>query len=125
MNPALLLKHKQFSMQEQAETIKSIWDRHTSAHYKREDLGFISELPVKPILSFFVREGVALDRDKAKQAVEAEIGELENEGMISFSEFNRIFCKGVFKQALIRIAETFDKAMANKGEAFKRDMTLS
>ena len=58
-------------------------------------------------------------------AVEAEIGPLESDGMVNFSEFNRIFCKGVFKQALIRIAETFDKVMATKGEAFKRDMTLS
>ena len=116
MNPALLLKHKQFTMQEQSDTINTIWNRHTAAHYKRDDLGFISELPIKPILSFFVREGLALDRDKAKQALEQEIGELENESMISFSEFNRIFCKGVFKQSLIRIAETFDKVMANKGE---------
>ena len=103
----------------------AIWNRHTAQHYDRDDLGFISELPLKPILQFLVKEGVALDRDKAKKAVEDEIGEIEQEGMISFSEFNRIFVKGVFKQALIRIAATFDKAMAKKGEAFRRDMNLS
>ena len=45
------------------------------------------ELPVKPILSFLVKEGVALDREKAKTAIEQEIGPLGKEGMISYDEF--------------------------------------
>jgi len=44
-----------------------------------------------------VKEGVALDRDKAKAAIESEIGPLADENMISFSEFSRIFCRGIFK----------------------------
>ena len=103
----------------------SIWQKHTQNYYLRDDTGFISELPLKPILQFFVKEGLALDRDKVKQALETEIGTLESETMISYSEFNRIFCKGIFKQSIIRTADTFDKAMANKGEVFKRDMTLT
>ena len=45
------------------------------------------ELPVKPILAFLVKEGVALDREKAKTAIEQEIGPLGKEGMISYDEF--------------------------------------
>ena len=82
-------------------------------------------MPLKPILNFFVKEGIGLDRDKAKQALETEIGPLENDSMISYSEFNRLFQKGIFKTAIIRTADTFEKAMANKGEIFKRDMTLT
>ena len=125
VNPTSLLKQKQFTMIEQDETIKAIWQKHTNAHYKRDDIGFIAELPLKPILNFFVKEGIGLDRDKAKQALETEIGPLENDSMISYSEFNRLFQKGIFKTAIIRTADTFEKAMANKGEIFKRDMTLT
>ena len=54
-------------------------------------------------------KGIGLDRDKAKQALETEIGPFENDTMISFSEFERIFQKGIFKQAIIRTAVTFEK----------------
>ena len=68
----------------------------------------VDELPVKPILSYLVKEGIALDRDKAKTAIENEIGnQLANEGMISYREFQQIFCRGIFKEALIRSADAF------------------
>ena len=55
------------------------------------------ELPLKPILTFLVKEGVALDRDKAKQAIEQEVGPLSNDTMINYKEFSSIFCRGIFK----------------------------
>lgn len=34
----------------------------------------MDELPVKDILTYFVKSGIALDRDKARAAIENEIG---------------------------------------------------
>lgn len=48
--------------------------KHVKVHYKREDDIFVNELPVKPILTYFVKQGIALDRDKARVAIEGEIG---------------------------------------------------
>lgn len=105
-------KNRQFSLAEHAETILDLWDRLTKQFYKREDIGLTNELPQKLIFSFLQREGVALDRDKAKSAVESEIGVIEDEEMISYTEFTRIFCRGIFKQALIRSAENFMSKMS-------------
>ena len=57
---------KQFTLLEHSETIQHLWQRHTKAHYKQDDIYMTDELPLKPILTFLVKEGVALDRDKAK-----------------------------------------------------------
>lgn len=64
-----------------------------------------------------------MDRDKAKSAVESEIGCIEDEDLISYTEFTRIFCRGIFKQALIRGAENFQAQMKSKKDKLK-DMTL-
>ena len=81
------------------------------------------ELPLKPILAFLVKEGVALDPNKAKTAIEQEIGPLGKEGSISFDEFSKIFCRGIFKQAIVRSADTFDDLLADKKSKIK-DMAL-
>ena len=81
------------------------------------------ELPIKPILTYLVKEGVALDRDKVKTAIEQEIGPLTKEGMISYDEFQKIFCHGVFKQAICRNEEIFQDAMDKKRNVIK-DMGL-
>jgi len=94
-------------MVEQADIIKSIWNRHVRQVYQA-DIGKVNELPIKIILDFLVKERVAHDRDKAKNVVMQTLGEnLMNDGMISFDEFNKLFCKGMFKQALIKVAKTF------------------
>ena len=72
------------------------------------------ELPLKPILTFLVKEGVALDRDKARQAIEQEVGPLSNDTMINYREFSSIFCRGIFKQAIIRSSELFEEHMKTK-----------
>lgn len=57
-------------MQEHQDTILNLWYKHTKAHYKRDDEFMVEELPLKPILTYFVKEGIALDRDKAKEALQ-------------------------------------------------------
>ena len=81
-----------------------------------------NELPMKGILQFLVKEGVALDRDKARQAIEQEIGPLSSDTMISFHEFQKIFCRGIFKQAIIRSAEEFLRIFERKGRL--KDLNL-
>ena len=84
----------------------------------------VDELPLKPILTYFVKEGIALDRDKAKTAIEHEIGcRLADENMISYREFTQVFCRGIFKEALIRSAESFMQQMQMKSKKLK-DLTL-
>jgi hypothetical protein len=62
-------------------------------------------LPLSVILDFLVKEGVSLDRDKARQVVNKQIGEeLMSENKVSDEEFDKLFCKGMFKKALIKIA---------------------
>ena len=117
-------RQKVFSLKEQQDTIMDIWQKHVQTHYRRKDDIMVDELPVKPILQYFVKAEIALDRDKAKQAIEQEIGSpLENENMISLREFSQVFCRSIFKQALIRSAETFMQQMSHKSQQLK-DMTL-
>ena len=60
------------------------------------------------ILDFLVSEGVSLDRDKAKLVIAKQIGEEKlREPQISSDDFNKLFCKGMFKKALIKITFFF------------------
>lgn len=34
---------------------------------------------------------------------------MKNKEVVNFDEFNRIFCKGIFKDALISITNSFEK----------------
>ena len=74
-------------MAEHSVTIKELWLSHYRAHYNRNDDCMIDELPLKPVLTHLVKEGVALDRDKAKVVIESEIGQLDEVDKISFGEF--------------------------------------
>lgn len=116
-------RSKQYSLQDHSDTVLDMWQKQTQAHFKRDDVFMTDELPIKPILNYLVKEGVALDRDKAKQAVEQEIGPLARDGMISYDEFSKIFCRGMFKQAIVHSAESFMESMDAKGSKTK-DMGL-
>jgi hypothetical protein len=52
-----------------------------------------------------VKEGVASEREKAKMVVDNFLGGvLMCEGMITINEFKKLFQKGIFRQALMRIS---------------------
>jgi len=38
------------------------------------DIRLVSEIPVKAVLEFLVKEGIALDKDKAREMIEKQIG---------------------------------------------------
>ena len=60
------VQRKKFTMQEHSDTIKSLWYRFTQVHFGRDEEFMTDELPIRPVLNFLVKEGIALDRDKAK-----------------------------------------------------------
>jgi hypothetical protein len=64
---------------------------------------------LKEVKSWLVKEGIALDREKAKTAIENEIGKLSmaDDDKMTYDEFNRLFAKGVLRKALIDVAEKF------------------
>lgn len=109
-----MVRKQEHSMADHVETIRSLWLAHSKLHFKRKDDAMTDELPAKLILSYLVKEGVALDRDKAKAAVESEIGPLGADKMISFGEFQSIFVRGIFKQAIENRAEAFKGHMNSK-----------
>jgi hypothetical protein len=60
---------KQLSVFDQTETVKHIWDQLVLAHYQR-DVGFVTELPLTEIFDWMIKQGVVVDRDKAKKAIQ-------------------------------------------------------
>jgi len=46
-----------------------------------------------------------------------------SENKVSIEEFDKLFCKGMFKKALVKIAQTFDQQV-NSGN-ISADLTLS
>ena len=100
------------------DTIQELWLERVKAHLNLEKKFMTEELPLRAILLYLVSEGVALDPVKAKMAVELELGgPPASSTNFSFGEFKSLFCRGIFKQALISNAEEFTKTMqtsANK-----------
>lgn len=59
--------------------MKALWDQLVMAYHKR-DVGFVTEIPLRIVQDWLVKEGIALDRDKAKMVMVSEIGALRLEG---------------------------------------------
>ena len=72
-------KPKDYSLKDHSDTIMDLWFKFTKAHYKRDEEFMTDELPVKPILTFLVKEGIAHNVDKVRVAIEQEIGPLNDE----------------------------------------------
>ncbi len=101
------------SLAEQSESIKRLWVKMARATVDKNvhpDPEKVIQLPMPVILDFLVSEGVSLDRDKAKLVIAKQIGEEKlKEPYISSDDFNKLFCKGMFKKALIKIAQIFEQ----------------
>lgn len=99
-------------MTELTESINQVWLSlvHSSVDVNLyPDIRLVSEIPLKTVLEFLVKEGVALDKEKAREMIEKVLGvQLASSGPISETEFKKLFNKGIFKQALVKIAATFD-----------------
>lgn len=66
---------EEFSLYEGTESVKALWEQLVLATYKR-DVGFVTEVSLKEVQNWLVKEGIAADREKAKSAIENEIGKL-------------------------------------------------
>ena len=106
-----------FSLYEGTESVKALWEQLVLATYKRE-VGFVTEVSLKEVQAWLVKEGIAGDREKAKTAIENEIGKLSmaEQGIITYDEFNRLFAKGVLRKAIVDVAEKFTALMKLKGD---------
>ena len=110
----------EISLYEKTEAVKSLWNQIVFNHYQR-DVGFVTEISLKEVAAWFVKEDIAPDLGKAKIAIKNEIGKLslEKQELMTFDEFSRLFTKGVVKKALIDVADRFEANKKEKGGSFE------
>ena len=60
------------------------------------------------VAELFVRKGIAQDEEFAKKILLKNIDKRAT--VITFEEFNQIFCKNIFKDALIDVTLMIEKA---------------
>ena len=83
------------------------------------------ELPMKIVSDFMTKKGITPDREKAKAIIyKAQIGR-EKRQLVTLDEFNRIFCKGIFKDALINVVESIDSNGKSNSEALPLSIKIS
>ena len=61
-------------------------------------------------------------RDQALKIIQSQLGQNSRRDKMNFDEFNRIFCKGIFKDALITVNKNFGTTLKTN-EA--QEVTLS
>lgn len=71
----------------------------------------IKELHLEKVYNFLIEKRIVADRQYAMRLVNEQIGfsSLSNPNHMCYEEFNRLFCKGMFKRALINILEHLQK----------------
>lgn len=69
----------------------------------------IFELPVDTIFNFLIVRHIVKDRHQAQKLVHQQLGHTKNQDKMSFGEFNKLFCKSMFKQALIKTLDSLLK----------------
>ena len=66
------------------------------------------EAPIGDVAELFVKKGLAQDEDFAKKMLQKN---MQNKAkMVTVEDFNQIFCKNIFKDALIAITTKIEKA---------------
>ena len=65
------------------------------------------ELPILQVADFLVRKRIATDRESAKRIIKGVKSTQEGpkKDLINYDEFKRIFCKSIFRYALILTAQ--------------------
>lgn len=65
-------------------------------------------MPIQTIYDFLIKKKLVEDRQQANKLMIQQIGGvtcLQNPKMMCYDEFNKLFCKGMFKVALINTLE--------------------
>mmetsp|Transcript_34487 Transcript_34487/g.52773 ORF Transcript_34487/g.52773 Transcript_34487/m.52773 type:complete len:133 (-) Transcript_34487:1332-1730(-) len=100
---------------EQIDVIKNWWKSIIEGYVKEynryeavggnfKDIKRTNEVPLDKAYDFIIKKHIVKDRQSATKLVQQQIGGLnflQNKNMMCFEEFNRLFCKAIFKTALI------------------------
>lgn len=62
-------------------------------------------------------------REQAAKVIFGQLGLATRKDSINFDEFNKIFCKGLFKEALINVTNKFNEMNLNQNA--KQELPLS
>jgi hypothetical protein len=73
----------------------------------------VTDLPTITVAEQMAKLKLAPDKDKAYRIIMQSNGGVKSE-VVTFDEFLRIFCKGMFKDALMNIVSEFDKMSYSK-----------
>lgn len=114
------IKQEDPSLAEQMQIIKRWW-----ILIDEGDGNF--EIPVERIADFLVRKGVAENWDAAKWVIKWANPSLKSSSLINYEQFCAIFCKGIFKEALISLQELMERnnTQTNKDDIQKMDNSSS
>jgi len=99
-------KDKQPTLAEQMEIVDEWW--------KEVDPQKKLEAPLIPVAELFVKKGIAQDEEFAKKILFKNMDKRST--MVSVEDFNQIFCKNIFKDALIEVTNTIEKTNANASD---------
>lgn len=100
-----VLEHmdKTSSLTDQMKIVREWWN-------EMDDSQGRNELPLKIVAAFMTKKGLTPDQEKAKSVItKAQIGNRKKHQVVSIEDFNRIFCKGIFKDALVNVVESIDR----------------
>ena len=112
---------------EQIEVIKDWWQTLRESYVKdfnryeanpgnHKDLSRLTEVPLDKVYDFIIMKHIVADRQMATKLVAQQVGmaNLGTTDMMCYEEFNRLFCKGMFKVALINtIAKLTDDSASS------------
>lgn len=102
--------NKTSSLTDQMKIVRKWWNEmnDSSNPMSSRQNDYVSK-SIKVVASFMTQKGITPDIEKAKNVIyKAQLGR-EKRQLVTFDEFNRIFCKGIFKDALINLVESIDK----------------
>lgn len=92
-------REKQPTLAEQMEVVDEWW--------KEVDPQKKLEVPLSVVAELFVNKGIAQDEEFAKKILFKNID--KRAVMVTFEDFNQIFCKNIFKDALIDVTNNIEK----------------
>ena len=83
------------------------FNSHEPNEQNHKQRHLINDVPLQVIYNFLMSRSLAKDRQEATKLVQNQIGlkQLQNEGTMCQEEFKKLFCKGMFKKALIDIID--------------------
>ena len=93
---------------EQTELINEWWSQLVNSYAKeigQKDIKKIVHIPLTKVYDYLMKRRLVDDQQQGISLIQQQIGmhNLQNAGMLSGPEFEKIFCKSMFKFTLIAI----------------------